>query len=438
MIRRVLLGTALLAAVATCVVVANFRQDTESLDVDWRIKRRLPTKVVQLAQVTRAEIIQTVTAPGAIELIEEADIASEVIGKVKKVLVKKGDVVKMDDLLVQLDDEDARARFESTEARIERLRAAIDLAKLDLAKAERDSAGYQELAERGFSTPNEVRDGATTVAKRKANLDMSEQELKESFAVRRTSEKDLERTEIRAPIDGTVTDLNVEIGEVVIAGTTNLPGTVLMRIGDMNGVRVRADVDESDVGLIHSGQSVRIYLQANQREPVPGTVDRISPKGRKLSEVVSFETLINVEGGKDIVRPEMTATVEIEVKRVADALSLPVQAVVHRRLKDLPDTQLFKDWIARQPKMPTSKKRAGQTQYVKVVFVVENGEARARPVETGISDPLRIEILSGVDPDDQVIVGPFRTLDEMQEQQPVEKEEPEKGSESATMSREQA
>ena len=160
--------------------------------------------------------------------------------------------------------------------------------------------------------------------------------------------------------------MDVEVGEIVIAGTTNLPGTVLMTIGDMTRMRVRADVDETDVGLVRSGQAVSIYLQADQDDPIPGTVDLISPKGTKLAEVVSFETLISVDGKHESLRPEMTATVEIEVKRATDALSVPVQAVVHRRLKDLPNTPLFRDWVAKQPKTPAEKGKDQAVRYVKV------------------------------------------------------------------------
>jgi HlyD family secretion protein len=423
MVRRLIVGSILLAALVACVAVANYRRDLAAWGVDWQIKRRTPPKEVQVAGLTRAEIIQTVTAPGTVELIEEADIASQVVGQVEEVCVKKGDAVEKGDLLVQLDDEDARARYQSTEARIEGLRAAIVMAEANLTKAERDSSGYQELAKRGFSTPTEVQDGMTEVERLRAALEMAKQDLQESYAAQRASEQDLQRTSIRAPISGTVTDLNVEVGEVVIAGTTNLPGTVLMRIGDLDRMRVRADVDESDVGLVQPEQPVRIFLQANQEVPVAGTVDLISPKGMKLNEVVTFETLIRVDGDTAMVRPEMSATVEIEVKRAADAPSLPVQAVVHRRWKDLPDNVLFREWRVRQSETATRKRIAGETQYVKVVFVVEGGEARARPVETGISDQLRVEILAGVEPDEQVIVGPFRALDEMRDGQPVKLEE---------------
>jgi HlyD family secretion protein len=182
---------------------------------------------------------------------------------------------------------------------------------------------------------------------------------------------------------------------------------------------VRADVDETDVGLVRPGQPARIYLQADQATPIAGGVDLIAPKGTKVNDVVSFETLIDVQGRHDALRPEMTATVEIEVNRAEDALSVPVQAVVHRRVRDLPDTPRLRDWMHRQPETPAEKGKDVGLRYVKVVFVLENGVARARPVQTGISDPDRIEITAGVTPDNQVIVGPFRALDEMVDGQPV-------------------
>jgi HlyD family secretion protein len=421
--RRVMVIFVLLAVVATLIGVINLRREPSLFGVDWRIKKRLPTKEVQIQRPRRNTIMQTVTAPGTIELIDEAKIASQTMGQVESVNVEKGDRVKTRDLLVKLDDEDAKARLESTEARIDRLKEAIKLAEADLKKADEESQGVENLKQLGFSSETELRDVETVLEKMKAALAMSKHELTESFAIRRNSQQDLERTEIRAPIDGTVIDRDVEVGEIVIAGTTNLPGTVLMTIGDMERMRVRADVDEGDVALIRPGQPAQIFLQADQNDPVPGVVDLIAPKGKKFNEVVSFETLINVAAKNHGLLPEMTATVEIEVKRADDALGVPVQAVMHRRLKDLPNTPLFRDWIARQPKTPAEKGKDESVRYVTIVFVMLNGEAHARPVKTGISDQERIEILEGVGSADDVIVGPFRVLDEMVEGQPVKLEE---------------
>jgi HlyD family secretion protein len=135
--------------------------------------------------------------------------------------------------------------------------------------------------------------------------------------------------------------------------------------------------------------------------------------------VVTYETRIAVGQDSEALRVGMTATVEIEVRRVDGALGVPVQAVVHRQRKDLPDTAEVRAWCERNAHSPGERAREGNLHYVKVVFVDQGGVARARPVETGLSDERRVEILSGLGPDDGVIVGPFRTLDELRDGQPI-------------------
>ena len=249
---------------------------------------------------------------------------------------------------------------------------------------------------------------------------MSKHELMESEAMRTTAQQELDRTVIRAPISGVVAGLNVDVGEVVIAGTTNLPGALLMTVSDLDRMRVRADVDETDVPLVRPGQPAQVYLQADQLHPVGGAVDMVSPKGKTKTDVVNFETLVRIEDGQSAMknpalRPGMSATVEIEVARAHDALGVPAQAVVHRRRKDLPDTLAVRSWAERNARSPGEKSQEAELRYVKIVFVVDNRVARARPVEIGLSDERRVEILAGLGPEDRVIVGPFRTLDELED-----------------------
>ena len=209
--------------------------------------------------------------------------------------------------------------------------------------------------------------------------------------------------------------MKVEKGEVVIAGTTNLPGSVLMTITSLNTMRVRADVDETDVRKIHENQTSRVYLQSDLTRPIPGKVGSIAPKGKKTGEVVSFETLIVNLGEDDSIKPGMSATVEIEVDRVSEAISLPVQTVVYRRRKDLPDTATIREWSERSSRVPGEKGIDPEARYLPIVFIEEDGRAFARPVEIGLSDEKRVEIRSGLKAEDRVIVGPFRTLDALRD-----------------------
>jgi HlyD family secretion protein len=404
-----------LAVLVVCLTAANLRRDPSAVELDWQLVKP-PAHEVILEPPGRGAIVQTIAAPGKVESVEEAEIASQLVGRVVAVNVKEGNVVKAGDVLVRLDATDARARLDSALARIERLRSAIDQAEKDVEKANRDSNLSNRLAGRGFSTPTELADAKTAVGKTHAALMMSKQDLIESEAMRKTWEQELKRTDIRAPIDGVVAGLNVDVGEVVIAGTTNLPGALLMTVCDLEHMRVRADVDETDIPLVRSGQPARVYRHSDLLHPVAGTVDLIAPKGKTKDDVVSFETLILVNGGKNqALRPGMTSTVEVEVRRATDALGVPAQAVVHRRRKDLPDTPAVRAWAERNARSPGEKAKEAELRYVKIVFVNEQGVARARPVETGLSDERRVEILSGLKLDDKVIVGPFRALDELKD-----------------------
>ena len=416
--RRVFLALIALVVVVGLVSAANLRRDPKSTSVDWQIIKPQPREVA-VETPARGAIVQTVTAPGVVEPVEEAQIASQIVGRVVQVRVKDGDSVKKGDLLVKIDETEARARLDSSSARIDRLKSAIAQAESDRDKADRDVNRSQKLSIRNVATATELADARSMLSRFEAALAICRNELRESEAMRRTSQQDLDRTEIRSPIDGVVAGCEVEAGEVVIAGTTNLPGTVLMTVGDLSRMQARAQVDETDVPLVRPGQEARVYLQADPTRPVSGKVDRVAPKGKKTDEVVSFETLVLVGPADGSLRPEMTATVQIEVRRASDVLGVPVQAVVHRRRKDLPNSPEMLAWSSRNAGSPGEKARDLDARYVKVVFVSEGGVARARPVETGLSDVRRVEILSGLGPTDRVIVGPFRALDELKDGNPV-------------------
>jgi len=422
--RRAIVVLAVICVLVACLIAANLARNSSDYGIDWRVIPAL-SREVQVDYPQRSEIVRTLTAPGTFKAIEEANVASQIIGRVVAIKnregkeVKKGDAVKKGDLLVKLDDVDARSRLDSANARVSRLEAAIQVAEADREKALRDHAMSKGLIEKKAVTATELADHETLVKKAEHSLKMWQQELIDAKAVRRAAEEELERTKILAPVDGVVTERSVEVGEIAIPGTMNLPGSVLMKIADLTKLQVEAEVDETDVFLVRPGQPVRIFLQAQEREPTRGVVERVAAKGKKTGEVVSFETLIDLLERPATIRAGMTATAEIEVARAKDALSVPIQAVVHRRRKDLPDTALFRQFAESQARLPGEKKRQAEARYLKIVFVLDGDAVRARPVRTGLSDERRIEIVWGLEADEQVVVGPFRVLDELKDGQSV-------------------
>jgi HlyD family secretion protein len=429
--RGMVLGGLLLVAVVGGLTAANLRRDSSATPLDWRILKP-PPREVEIEQPREDGIVETITASGTVEPVEEAEIAPQIVGRVTEVLVEDGDRVKTGDVLLRLDQTSAMARLTSADARISRLDAAITSAKTSLEKAQRDLLRTERLTSRNVSTPTELLDMRTEYEVANATLNMAQRDLAESQAMKITAAQDLSYTTITAPIDGVVSACKVEVGEVVIAGTTNLPGSILMTVADLSRMRVRADVDETDVPLVEPGQPARIFLQADLLTAIPGKVDRVAPKGVLNKEVVTFETMIDVDSPSGTaLRSGMTATIEIEVRRTNGAISVPVQAVVHRRKKDLPDTKEVRDWVAKAPLAPGEQAEEAEARYVRIVFVEAGGLARARPVEIGLSDERRIEILSGIEPNDRVIVGPFRALDELKDGDPVQKAKPKAAEEGA-------
>jgi len=374
---------------------------------------REPEIEVETMQPTQRCITRTVQAPGEVEAFEEVDISSEVVSKIIEMPVEEGDLVKAGDLLCRLDDADYRARVLSREANVAKLEALIVQVEADLEKAERDWAQQQRLRETNATSPLELANCRTALIRARAALQMSKQELIEAEAALQSAREDLAKTVIEAPISGIVSQRFAKQGEVVVTGTMNNPGTRIMVISDLSKMQVRCRVDEADAPLVARDQSARIYLQSDTRRSIAGRVFRVGTKGTKPlgRDVVTFETLILITGDDPRVKPGMTANVEIEVAQRDDALTIPVQAVVYRKRRDLPAKLLEKH--DRQEAELAEGQRRSQAEYVRLVFCMEEDRAEPHLVVTGINDATDVEIVSGIALDDVVVTGPYRSLDQL-------------------------
>ncbi|MBP7934727.1 MAG: efflux RND transporter periplasmic adaptor subunit [Phycisphaerae bacterium] len=424
----------LVAAVLIVIVLvyANHRLQGSPRKLNWSFAPPAALQV-EAQKPTRRPITHVVTAPGTIQPVVEVEISSQVVGRVLKLPVKEGEAVKKGDLLAKLDAADYEARVRSAEARVQRLKAAIRQVSADLEKADRDDKRYKNLIASDAASIDERENVATILSRLQAARDMAQQESIEAQGALDAAQEDLRRTSIISPIDGVVAQILAEEGEVLIPGTMNLPGAVFMVISDMARMEVKTQIDESDVVRVRPGQRAWIYLTTDDRTAIPGVVQRVTPKGVKQVEVTTFETRILVESADPRVRSGMTASVEIEVRRHENALAVPIQAVRHRKRKDLP-AEAVKEGAtevsttssaARPATVPaalgrTRRSREPEAEYLKVVFVIKDGKAQARLVQTDISDESHVEITSGLGSDDQVIIGPYRVLDVLKHGQAVE------------------
>jgi len=370
---------------------------------------------VSVATPKQQRIIQFVQAPGDVEATLEVEIRSEIVAKIEEMPVQEGDFVKKGDLLCRLNDANLRADQRSAEARIGRIKASISDAEADLEKAEQDYRRQLRLTEVDATSEKERQDYVTALKKSRAVLLMRQRELDESEAYLQRIREDLKKTIITSPIDGVISRLSAKRGEVVVTGTMNNPGTVIMTVTDLSRMQVRARVDEVDVPLVKAGQKARVYLQSDQTRPVPASVVRVASKSTRQvgRDVVSFETLLEVLSSESRIRPGMTANVEIEVARKDDAVTVPVEAIVHRMRKDLPP-EIVKQHDARRVE-EDAPDQARQAEYIKVLYVMEKDAARVRLADIGIADSNYVELKDGAKPGETVIIGPYRSLDQLKE-----------------------
>ena len=369
---------------------------------------------VDAQHAEQREIVRTVQAPGEVEAFDEVDISSEVVAKILELPVEEGDRVEKGDLLCRLDDADYRALVLSRQASIAKLNAMLTQAEASLDQAQRDWERIQQVRNIHATSPRELADYRTALVSAEASVEVRRQELVEASAYLQQAREDLDRTVITAPIGGIVSQRFAEEGEVVITGTMNNPGTRIMVVSDLDKMQVRCRIDEEDAPLVEPGQVARIYLQSDTHRSIAGEVLRVGAKGTKQlgRDVVTFETLVLITGDDPRVKPGMTASVEIEVARRPNATVIPIQAVVHRKRRDLSEELLAK-LVELEHTTGDAEESRSAASYVRIVYAMEDGKAVTRFITTGINDAVGVEVLGGVGPEDRVITGPYRSLDQL-------------------------
>jgi HlyD family secretion protein len=410
---KTLIGLVILAAAVGGVYYLNDLTRTKDGKSRLNVAREVDIPV-ETGRPEQRDIVRTVQSPGEVEAFAEVDISSQVVAKILEMPVEEGDMVREGDLLCRLDDADYRARVLSAEANVAKLRAMIVQAEADLQKAERDWAQQQRLRETAATSEMELANYRTALIGARAIVEMRNQELIEAEAALQSAKEFLAKTVINAPISGVVAQRFAKSGEVVITGTMNNPGTRVMVISDLSKMQVRCRVDEADAPLVAPDQTARIYLQSDTRRSIPGRVLRVGTKGTKPlgRDVVTFETLVLIVGDDPRVKPGMTANVEIEVARRENALTAPIQAVVYRKRRDLPEA-LVKEYDAQKAQQATDRQTVAE--YIRVIFCLVDGKAQPRLVQTGVSDATSVELVEGVALADTLVTGPYRSLDQLKD-----------------------
>lgn len=367
---------------------------------------------VQIGPAEAGDLVRTVSAPGSIEPKTLVQISSQVSAKVLAVPFREGDMVREGDVILRLDPQNLVAQLDSARAGLRSEEARLDGAKADLINARIEYERLQQLVETGDAPQRELDQAEAAFLRARSNEAVIEASIQIAQANIDRVEKDLENTVIASPIDGTVIAQNTEVGETVIVGTTNTPGSVVMEIGDLASMIVNAQVDETNIAPVRVGQPATVYINAYDEEEFRGRVEKIGRKRQISSSGTGFfvvEIVLELEEGRTLLSG-LTASVDIEVEPFFDVVKVPSQAVLDRRVDELPEDIRSHELVDRDKTFAT------------VVFRYIDNEAIVTPVKVGPSDLTHTVILEGLGPDDLIVVGPYRELGNLSHEKAIEDE----------------
>lgn len=373
---------------------------------------------VETAKVDEITIIETVSATGKIQPEVEVKISSEVSGEIIALPVKEGQVVKKGELLVKINPDLYTSGYNRTVSNLSGTKAALSQADASFKEAKASYERSKTLYDKGIISRSEWDKAIASYEVAVANKQSAYFQVKSADATVREAKDNLGRTTIYAPADGTISMLNVELGERVL-GTQQMTGTEILRVANLNNMEVEVDVNENDIVKINVGDSANVEVDAYLKKEFKGVVTSISNSAStavSADQVTNFKVKVRIvkESYLDLLegkpatyspfRPGMTATVDIITKRKEKVIGIPISAVVMKS-----DTTATKKYEVEE-EGDDNKVKANADKKFECVFVKVGDKAKIRIVKTGIQDDSNIEVISGLAKGDVVITGPYKTV----------------------------
>lgn len=445
----------LVGVIAILVAVAVIRQQTKPKG-----------EIVEIEKVARRTITEKVAASGKVFPQTEIKISSDVSGEIVELYVEEGDSVVAGQLLAKIDPEavqsqvergvasvnSAKAQLANSRSQIEQLRAQKENIEAQLKNAREIHQRNEKLKKEGVISQADYDQSLSNLQALEANLRSADAQIKAAQQSARAAEFQVESTEaslrelrtslrrttIYAPTGGIVSQLNVEEGERVV-GTIQMAGTEMMRIANLNAMEVRVDVSENDVPRVTVGDEVEIEVDAYIGRKFKGRVTQIARSATNVGatatltsdQVTNFEVRISVEpeSYQDLISsnkphpflPGMSASVEINTETVKDALSVPIQAVTTRERDEAKRKKAAQKDSETEEEEGEAVAAANTTEpsdddLMEVVFVVSADTVKMVQVTTGIQDDTYIQVTSGLQEGQEIVIGPYTAVSRKLEQ----------------------
>ena len=431
------------------------------------------TVSVQVGPVARQDLASVVTASGEIKPPPEklANVNANSYGKITELLVREGDKVKKGQLLLRTENvqqtanvdaqqaaigtaeadisaqeatvASSAANLRTAEANLAQSQAKLTQAKADFARSEQafkqdlisrqvydQSLSQYEVAKATVqSSQAQVEQSKALYQQAAYNRDMAKARLNQSHAQLLGFKNQLAQTVYTSPLDGVITSLPVHMGENVVPGIQNQTGSVLFQISDLSVITAEVKVDETDIVNVKLSQPAEVTIDAIPNKTFKGRVTEIGQAAvsRTTGQTTTASTTSTTEEAKDFkvvvtldnpppgLRPGLSTTAKITTATRQNAVTIPIQALTIRTRRELEESEKKANGKAlaaekQDPSALSAKERERQKEELQGVFVVRNGVAQFRQVETGILGATDVEVVKGLQPGDQIVTGSFQVL----------------------------
>jgi len=405
--KKILRYVLIVAVVAVAVLVVGKKKGW--FGNEFKIK-------VAVEKAEKRDIIEVITANGKVQPETEVKISPEVSGEIVELNVKEGDFVEKGKLLIKIRPDNYISILNGAEASVNNAKARLKQTEARLIQAKQDFDRNKTLWEQKAISDSEFEQISSAYASAVAEKEAANFSVESALAYMKEAQENLRKTSIYAPMEGTVSMLNVELGERVL-GTNMMTGTEMLRIADLNRMEVEVEVNENDIVKVHKSDTALIEMDAYLGRKFKGLVTEIpvsaKSTGLTTDQVTNFNVkiLLISDDYKDLVgeknqyplRPGMSATSDIQTSRKFGVFTIPLQAVTTRK-----DTLA----MAQDSSAVKSDKEVAQNKKDELIvaFVVNGDKAVMKTVVTGIQDDKYIEILSGLEAEDEIIYAPYSAV----------------------------
>ena len=409
MSRRMKVG---LAVALVALVVAGV--------VAFRINKSRNAGVeVRLEQVGRRDLISAVTASGKIEAKTSVDISADITGRIIRIAVREGDVVKRGQFLLQIDPAQYQAAVARAQGVVSSSQAVLLQTKASRDQAQRDWGRAKQLTELGENliAPETAEQAQTALEVAEANYQSSRAQLEQARAGLQEAKDNLAKTRLTAPISGRVVRMAVEEGEVAVPGTFSRETGLLMTIADLSVILAKVQVDETDVVRLKARDSVEINIDAYPDTTFTGQVTKVSHSAQLTptqtasgsnDRAVDFDVEITLKSPPADIRPDLSCTARIVTDTRTNALSIPIIALTVRDHERVPNES------EAGPQTDTLRERFNKRE-AEGVFVVREGLATFRPVKVGVAGDDYFEVTDGLRQGETIVAGTYQAIRDLKD-----------------------